>query len=491
MPTHVLQLTPKPTTSHRLVARLLWDAFIFAYGTFNLAQYLLLALLRKSNFRRLDDKGRKELAIARDKLWNLNGHPEGLNHRFCTLRNGVKLHYVEALPLRPTAEQKSLVIFLHGFPDSWVLWQHYLRSCGKLRDNSIMVACDLPGFGGSDSLASYGPNDVLEAITEYIIQMREQYLSPEDGNARVILAAHDWGAVIGFRLASEAPELADRFILSNAIHPALAQSNVKGQLACVSQMLRTWTRNPLRLILLRWVFSSASLLVRQLVKSGYIFVFQLPRPMVNLLAAVGDHWFLRYLNALTTHTDPSQPLEGSHGAELLASSLGPSMKECVFSSKTSLTYPASVLERAQKGTWFEKVRVYRDGLAFSPWEQSLETLWNLNQIRSTRVRRRSSSGAALFNTAPEGALKAPTTVIWGQDDVAIEHWVAIESIKDFFACKSSQLVVIQRCGHWAPLERQGAPIFEEVIAWAAGGEVGSLKSKMGDDYPLSSIVAER
>ena len=81
-----------------------------------------------------------------------------------------------------------------------------------------MVACDLPGFGGSDSLAHYGPADVLEAVTEYILKMREQYLSPEESNARVIVAAHDWGALIAFRLAAEAPQLADRFILSNSIH---------------------------------------------------------------------------------------------------------------------------------------------------------------------------------------------------------------------------------------------------------------------------------
>jgi pimeloyl-ACP methyl ester carboxylesterase len=81
-----------------------------------------------------------------------------------------------------------------------------------------MVACDLPGFGGSDSLAKYGPDNVLEAITEYILKMREQYLSPEESNARVIIAAHDWGALIAFRLASEAPQLADRFVLSNSIH---------------------------------------------------------------------------------------------------------------------------------------------------------------------------------------------------------------------------------------------------------------------------------
>lgn len=81
-----------------------------------------------------------------------------------------------------------------------------------------MLACDLPGFGGSDSFPNYGPNDVLEAISEYIIQMREQYLSPEEENPKVIIVAHDWGAVVAFRLASEAPELADRFIMSNAIH---------------------------------------------------------------------------------------------------------------------------------------------------------------------------------------------------------------------------------------------------------------------------------
>lgn len=231
MPTHVVDIPSKPTRSE-VVARLLWRIFSFAHGTFNLVGFVLLAVVRKPSFRRLDDKSRKELAIgmedspillnslsnkpsAQDKLWNLNGHPDGLNHRFCTLRNGIKLHYVEALPRRPTPGNTSLVIFLHGFPDSWFLWEKYLS--GKLRDNSIMVACDLPGFGGSDSLANYGPNDVLEAISDYIIQMREQY-SAEDENARVIIAAHDWGAVIGFRLASEAPELADRFILSNAIY---------------------------------------------------------------------------------------------------------------------------------------------------------------------------------------------------------------------------------------------------------------------------------
>ncbi|TID24367.1 abhydrolase domain-containing protein 9 [Venturia nashicola] len=497
MPTHVIDVPSKPTRSD-LVVRLLWHAFSFAYGTATLVGFILLAVVRKPSFRRFDNKSRKELAIARDKLWNLDCHPGGLNHRFCTLRNGIKLHYVEALPHNPSAGNTSLVIFLHGFPDSWVLWQQYL--CGNLRDSSLMVACDLPGFGGSDSLAKYGPNEVLEVISEYIIQMREKYLNPEDENAKVIVAAHDWGAVIGFRLASEAPELADRFILSNAIHPAFANSNVKDRLAAMSQMIHTWPRMPLRLCLniprlLRNMFSTASPLLRQFIKSGYIFVFQLPRPMVNSLAAVGEHWFFRYLNALAMHPDPSKPLEGSLGAELLASSTGPSMEECVTNGKEDLTYPASVRKRAQNGAWFEKVRVYRDGLAFSPWEKSIETLWDLTQIQPRKVRRRSFSRVALFDTGPEGTLRAPTTVIWGQDDIAIERSIAVQGIKDIFGCRSSQLIEIPNCGHWSPLEKNGALIFERVIAWAAGGEVGSLVEKLfpgfDPDHASANHITEK
>lgn len=261
-------------------------------------------------------------------------------------------------------------------------------------------------------------------------------------------------------------------------------------------MLRTWPRMPIRVrfnlfLLFRGVFSTATPLLRQFAKSGYIFIFQLPRPMVNSLATVGDHWFLRYLNAVSMLPDPPKPLEGSHGAELLASSIGPSMEESVASGKGDLAYPASARARAQKGAWFEKVRVYRDGLAFSPWEKSLEILWDLNQLEPRKVRRRSSSTVALFNTGPEGTLRAPTTVILGKDDIAIEHSIAVQGIKDIFGCKSSQLIEISDCGHWTPLDKKGALVFEKVIAWAAGGEVGSLKESLNFDHPVVYHVTEK
>lgn len=100
--------------------------------------------------------------------------------------------------------------------DSWHIW-HPLLKKANLKENATLVAFDLPGYGGSDGLASYDPDHVLDVVAEFIIHMRELYLSmSETGHGPVIVAGHDWGCVIASRLAAEAPVLADRFIISNA-----------------------------------------------------------------------------------------------------------------------------------------------------------------------------------------------------------------------------------------------------------------------------------
>lgn len=96
-----------------------------------------------------------------------------------------------------------------------------------------MVAVDLPGYGGSDSFSRYGATEVLEALTEFIVAMREQYLSGNEAcigqgeveSNKVFIVGHDWGCVLGYRLASEAPCLADRFILTNGPHVSFIRSS--------------------------------------------------------------------------------------------------------------------------------------------------------------------------------------------------------------------------------------------------------------------------
>lgn len=77
-----------------------------------------------------------------------------------------------------------------------------------------MIAVDLPGYGGSDSLKEYSPENVLEAIAGFILGMRERHHTE---GAKVVLVTHDWGGIICARLASEAPQLADRFIIMSAV----------------------------------------------------------------------------------------------------------------------------------------------------------------------------------------------------------------------------------------------------------------------------------
>jgi pimeloyl-ACP methyl ester carboxylesterase len=166
---------------------------------------------------------------------------------------------------RDTTSESNLIIFLHGYPDSYALWKHYLQN-PRLAVKATMIAVDLPGFGGSDSFEKYRPADVLEAITEFILKMREQHLTV--GSGKVVVVSHDWGGIIGFRLAAEAPQLADRFVMANVIHPPLAVANVKSRLSTTKQMFKTWLRSPLNFRLLRRAFSNIAPLFRQMYKSG-------------------------------------------------------------------------------------------------------------------------------------------------------------------------------------------------------------------------------
>jgi pimeloyl-ACP methyl ester carboxylesterase len=72
----------------------------------------------------------------------------------------------------------------------------------------------MPGYGGSDSLPQYGPNEVLEAMGDFIVGARELFLQH---GGKCVVVTHDWGALVGARLASEAAVLADHWIITSGI----------------------------------------------------------------------------------------------------------------------------------------------------------------------------------------------------------------------------------------------------------------------------------
>lgn len=255
-------------------------------------------------------------------------------------------------------------------------------------------------------------------------------------------------------------------------------------------MLHTFIRKPSEWRLLHRAASNLYPLFQQLGKSCYIFAFTLPLPLANVVGSLGNFWFFRWMNSLALGAP--DPLPGMYGAEALASSVGPSAKECasIPNGSPELAYSSSVLARASNGGWTEKIKYYRNALATAPWEKSLEILWDLNQIEQN-TGRRSSSTQDLFDVGPAGCLRAPTTVIWGAGDLAIDRSLATDGIGDFFNSRSSQLVVVSKCGHWAPLDKQAIPVFEEAIEWAVQGEQGTLKKKLDRNFPMAKFVTER
>jgi pimeloyl-ACP methyl ester carboxylesterase len=87
----------------------------------------------------------------------------------------------------------TLIIYLHGFPDTCWLWEQQLRS--NLSSEARLVALDLPGCGGSDSHSLYCPDEILNAVAEAVVQLKRRYSkdSSRTGSAqRSVLVSHDW-----------------------------------------------------------------------------------------------------------------------------------------------------------------------------------------------------------------------------------------------------------------------------------------------------------
>lgn len=134
----------------------------------------------------------------------------------------MKLHYITNRKSNsPKAKSTgNLFIFLHGFPDTSMVWRYTLQEPGIPYDNARLVCLDLPNFGGSDHF-DVPDTTVLEAVSEFIVAMKEEHeeaAGPDHKDFNTIIIGHDWGCLVGYRLAAEAPALADRFILSNGPH---------------------------------------------------------------------------------------------------------------------------------------------------------------------------------------------------------------------------------------------------------------------------------
>jgi epoxide hydrolase 4 len=127
--------------------------------------------------------------------------------------NELKLHYAASGP-----EDAHLLLFLHGYPEFWYAWRHQLADLG---DTYHCVAPDLPGYNLSSK-----PTEVARYRTKRLIQDVAAFAAQFSRKRKFTLVAHDWGGALAWAFAIKHPELLERLIIINAVHPGAFQREI-------------------------------------------------------------------------------------------------------------------------------------------------------------------------------------------------------------------------------------------------------------------------
>lgn len=162
------------------------------------------------------------LVIATHELWSLEYEDCQVKHNFLELSDGLRLHY---LTTHHSRRHRHLIVFLHGFPDSCYLWTRFFHS--PLCDLANLVFLDLPGFGGSDSLPDYSPDQILTTIQIAVGLLKQRYLVEEEPghfSGSCILVGHDWGGIIASRIAAARDDFVDHLVMVNSLFVRVAEA---------------------------------------------------------------------------------------------------------------------------------------------------------------------------------------------------------------------------------------------------------------------------
>ena len=146
-------------------------------------------------------------ADAADILRGIDDYPSG--SRFVEVAAGddagqrLRVHLVDA-----GDADAPVIVFLHGNPSWSYIWRHQIAAA--VAAGYRVIAPDLVGMGLSDKPT---------VITDYTVLRHVEWMRAllvdklELSGATFVL--HDWGGVIGMRIAAENPGLVERLVISN------------------------------------------------------------------------------------------------------------------------------------------------------------------------------------------------------------------------------------------------------------------------------------
>ena len=260
------------------------------------------------------------------------------------ITNGVRLHYV-------TQGEGDLMILLHGFPEFWYSWRHQIPEFAQ--DHKV-VAIDLRGYNDSDK-----PSDPtayrMEVLLRDVVGVIQNL-----GYDRCTLVGHDWGGAIAWNFAYAYPELCDRLVVLNFPHPAK--------------------------------FAAGLLTPQQLLKSWYIFFFQLP-----------------FLPELLLQANDYQLIAGAFS--------GMAIDKTAFSADDLTLYKDAA---AKRGALTAMLNYYRNVLQ----PDLLNRQWDI--------------------------LRIPTLLIWGEEDTALGKELT-EGTEQYV--EDLTVRYIPNCSHWVQQEK--------------------------------------
>ena len=253
----------------------------------------------------------------------------------------VGLHAVAAGP-----EDGLVVVLLHGFPEFWYSWHKQIEPLAAAGFRVIVP--DQRGYNFSSKPAGVPAYALTELVSDVIA------IADQLGREKIFLAGHDWGAAVAWSAALLHPQRIAKLAVLNVPHPSVMR-----------KFLRTRPR--------------------QLLRSWYMFFFQLP-------------W----------------------------------LPEALFSAFNFRAGSRSLLRSSRAGTFSaEAFDQYR-----AAWSQPGALTAMINWYR------------ALFRTRikfQNKTVRVPTRILWGERDDFLLTEMAHESLR---YCTSAELFTFANATHW-------------------------------------------
>lgn len=119
-----------------------------------------------------------------------------------------------------------LILLLHGFPELARSWRHQLPALAAAGYRA--VAPDLRGYGGTDK---QGPFDLRTLARDVCLLIHSL------GRTSAVVVGHDWGGAVAYGAAMFEPACVSHLVILNCPHPAIF---AKELVTNVRQLIRSW-----------------------------------------------------------------------------------------------------------------------------------------------------------------------------------------------------------------------------------------------------------